>query len=264
MQLGPGSEDIEYVFYVVAETDAASPQGQSAPSNPSKPITILPVAPQTPPVVQDSVAGPRSLNFTLQSPADSGGRPVTEFLARDPSSGDVLGKSLAGTTWIFLQDLDVLPIDLEFAADTVVGRSPWTEVATYTPGAGPPSMPLDVVPKPGDGQVVINFNPPLDDGGSLILSYTAFSSNPSGFNQTLNVGDLTEGEALSITVKNLDNDKKYQFQVFATNAIGDGEPSLLSQTVETGREFTVKEWVAGIAAAVLFLSIIIATGVLIW
>ncbi len=87
--------------------------------------------------------------------------------------------------------------------------------------ASVPGAPRNVEVVPGDGQVIVSWQPPLDDGGAPILEYTA-STNPSC---------TVAAPATRCTVTGLTNDRSYRFTVTATNAEGEGPPSAPSDAV---------------------------------
>ena len=70
----------------------------------------------------------------------------------------------------------------------------------------------------GDGEAVITWTAPTDDGGSVITSYTVTSS-PGDTDCTWTSGPL------SCTVTGLTNGTEYTFFVTATNAFGTSDPS---------------------------------------
>lgn len=91
------------------------------------------------------------------------------------------------------------------------------------PGPGPvPDAPTNVSAVGGNGEATISFDPPENDGGSTIISYTVTSS-PDGITAT--------GAASPITVTELANGETYTFTVVATNAIGDSDPSEPSEPI---------------------------------
>jgi hypothetical protein len=71
-------------------------------------------------------------------------------------------------------------------------------------------------------QASVSFTAPVDNGGSVITSYTV-TSTPGGLTAT--------GSASPILVTGLTNGTSYTFTVHATNAIGDGAESLPSNAV---------------------------------
>ncbi len=81
-----------------------------------------------------------------------------------------------------------------------------------------PSVPLNLTAGPGNGQVNLSWNPPLDDGGLSIRKYRIYRGNTSG-GETL----LTEiGDVNTYTDTDLTNGQTYFYQVSAVNAAGEG------------------------------------------
>ena len=74
----------------------------------------------------------------------------------------------------------------------------------------------------GDGSAVVNFTSPADDGGASISRYTATSS-PGNRSASCN--------ASPCTVTGLTNGQSYRFSVTATNSVGEGPASSLSESV---------------------------------
>ncbi len=76
----------------------------------------------------------------------------------------------------------------------------------------------------GDGQVVVSWDAPDDDGGSAVTGYTV-TSDPEAKTCT------TSGDALTCTVVGLSNGTGYTFTVVATNEAGPSSPSVVSAAV---------------------------------
>ena len=74
----------------------------------------------------------------------------------------------------------------------------------------------------GDGSAVVNFTAPADDGGATISRYTATSS-PGNRSASCS--------ASPCTVTGLTNGQSYRFSVTATNSVGEGPSSNLSDSV---------------------------------
>ena len=179
------------------------------------------VAPGAPTV---GTASPSFLAATVAftPPASDGGSPITLYTATS-TPGGIQGTGTAS------------PI-------TVTGLTAGTAYtfkvrATNSVGTGPASAssnsvtPVsDVVPAAPtigtasalNGQARVAFTAPAPNGGSPILSYTA-TSTPGGITAT--------GTASPITVKGLTNGTAYRFTVTATNAVGTGPASALSNSV---------------------------------
>ena len=82
-----------------------------------------------------------------------------------------------------------------------------------------PGAPADVTAAAGNGEAVVSFAAPADNGGSPITGYTVTSS-PGNI--------ITTGAAASITVTGLTNWTAYTFTVQAVNAAGTGPASAAS------------------------------------
>lgn len=77
----------------------------------------------------------------------------------------------------------------------------------------------------GDGQAVVSFVAPADDGGDAITGYTV-TSTPGSVTGT--------GATSPITVTGLANGKAYTFTAHATNGQGDSSESDPSNSVTCG------------------------------
>ena len=85
-----------------------------------------------------------------------------------------------------------------------------------------PDAPIIGTATAGNGEAVITFTPPLNNGGSAITSYTVTSSS-GGFTGT--------GGSSPIIVTGLTNGTTYTFTVTATNAAGTSVASATSNSV---------------------------------
>ena len=91
----------------------------------------------------------------------------------------------------------------------------------------PPGIPSSISVTPGDGTAVVSWVEP-DDGGATISGYTVTAS-PGGATTTV------PGVARSATVTGLTNGVAYRFTVTATNRLGTGPPSAVSNAVTPAR-----------------------------
>lgn len=99
-----------------------------------------------------------------------------------------------------------------------------------------PGAPAGVTAVAGDASASVSWTAPADNGGSAVTSYTV-TSTPGGFTCTRAVPPL------SCTVSGLANGQAYTFRVTATNVIGTGPASAVSNSVtpqapSTGDLFT--------------------------
>ncbi len=87
---------------------------------------------------------------------------------------------------------------------------------SFTITAVAPGAPIIAGVTPGNGQLSVAFSPPVSNGGSAIISYTA-TCNPGAFTAT--------GPMSAIAVVGLANGTPYTCSVIATNGIGPGPAS---------------------------------------
>ncbi len=87
-----------------------------------------------------------------------------------------------------------------------------------------PGIPTSVSVSAGDASVVVEWQPPDDDGGVTVSGYTVIAI-PGGATVTV------PGVARSATVMGLTNGAAYRFTVTASNRLGIGRPSAVSDAV---------------------------------
>lgn len=85
-----------------------------------------------------------------------------------------------------------------------------------------PDPPTNIVAVADNGQATITFTPPSNDGGSTILYYTVLSTPGS---------IVAYSDASPITILGLSNGTSYTFTMTATNAVGESDPSDISNSV---------------------------------
>jgi len=138
-----------------------------------------------------------------------------------PNVPVVLDPGTAGSLGMLLDEPNGLAFDgagdlfvANFYSNTV------TVIATETV----PGPPTDVNAVPGDGQVLVSWNAPLDTGGLVITGYTA-TAFPGGASCT--------STTTSCVITGLTNGDTYSITVTATNAVGTSDPSdAVSVTIE--------------------------------
>jgi uncharacterized repeat protein (TIGR03803 family) len=108
-----------------------------------------------------------------------------------------------------------------------IGNGRGTIYRLCPPGGGSaqvPDAPTAVSAIPGNGQALVSWATPANDGGAVILSYTAIAT-PSGKTCTASAPNL------SCTVTGLTNGVAYTFTARASNALGASLASTPSQPV---------------------------------
>ena len=96
-----------------------------------------------------------------------------------------------------------------------------------------PGAPRNLTAVVGDGQVVLSWDAPEDDGGAAITDY---EYRINGTNPWISIGSTET----TYTVTGLDNGAEYTFQVRAVNRIGTGRvPNQAEATPEAPEVFTL-------------------------
>jgi hypothetical protein len=197
--------------------------GTSAPSAPSKSFTpaAVPGAPAT--VTAAPLVNGARITW---SAAATNGTPIKSYSVTDGAghgcsttgalSCDV-GSLLSTSTYTFTVT----------ATNSVGPGLPGTS-NPVTPLAAPiaPGAPTSLVATRGNTQVVLDWAPPLSDGGSPITSYTVTVS-PSGSCTPATPTSTT------CTATGLTNGQPYTFMVHASNAVGPGPDASTSATPAT-------------------------------
>ena len=209
----------------------------------SPPSATIPGAPAS--IAADP--GDSEAVITWTAPTDDGGAVITSYTVTSspgdryctwtsgPLSCTVTGLT-NGTEYTFI-----------VTATNAAGEGPATSGIQGTP-ASRPGAPASIAADLGDGEAVITWTAPTDDGGSVITSYTVTSS-PGDIDCTWTSGPL------NCTVTGLTNGTEYTFFVTATNAFGTSDPSSTesgtplsppsvprSMSVETGVDTITLVW----------------------
>ena len=208
-------------------------------------------------VVFEATSGQTKLTRTASDAEDAG-------KASGWSIGDKRHVKSGTGSWTQSTNSDVLKIAIEGAAKTAVRTPPPGQVPQQPPGQpGPgetepapepvkktvPGAPRDLSAVGGDGQAVLSWSPPEDDGGAPITDY---EYRIEGKGDWISIGS----SETSHTVSGLKNGAEYIFQVRAVNEIGAGGASRRS-TAEVGAvlEFTHFANGDGIASDLVFVNV---------
>ncbi len=168
------------------------------------------------------------VNLEWVAPTDDGGSPVIDYLVE---------YSIDGTFWFLIIDFvdpattTALTIDdlingqeyfFRVLAVNAIGNSLPSGFVGTVP-AGPPDAPTGLITTPGNSQVSLVWNAPLDDGGAPLLDYLVEYSADSG--TTWITFDFTGGLTTTTTIAGLTNGVDYSFRVSTINEVGAGDSS---------------------------------------
>lgn len=192
------------------------------------PNVIAPVRPGSPSQVV-AAAGRGQITVSWTAPTNDGGAPLTGYeVTATPVGSTTPALTLSPAADTATGTLDGLQNGTSYvvavAATNGVGPSVPTTAANPVTPQTVPGQPIIGAVKRGDTAATVNWQPPVDDGGSAITSYTVTAS-PGGRQATV------PGNATTATVKGLTNGNYYTFQVVATNDVGNSPASYRSASV---------------------------------
>ncbi len=205
---------VAYRFTVTA-TNLYGTGLPSAPSN-----SVIPATVPDAPIIGTATAGTGQATITFTPPASNGGHPITLYTVLSSPGG----LSATGTTSPLTVTGLTNNISYSFtvAATNDVGTSlPSLASNSVIPVPMLPGAPTAAIAVPGNTQATISFTAPTTGGGG-VTSYT-LTSSPGGFTAT--------GATSPIIVTGLSNGTAYTFTVTATNALGEGPPSIPSNII---------------------------------
>lgn len=113
-------------------------------------------------------------------------------------------------------------------AVNATGPGAESEPVTATPAATVPGPPLNLSLAPGDGHMMLRWEPPADDGGLPVTGYQYSQKEEGGsFGELILMENSASGEKndASYAVTGLKNGTLYSFRMCAENAAGPGDLS---------------------------------------
>ena len=110
-----------------------------------------------------------------------------------------------------------------FEVRAVNSAGPGAPARTAATPLGMPSVPESLTATGGDGEVVLEWSAPADDGGSPVTGYGYRYAAGQAVPEDVTWRDA--GTELTATVSGLENETRYAFEVRARNRVGPGETS---------------------------------------
>ncbi len=212
-----------YTFSVVA-TNLAGSSLASAPSVPTIPFTSpgaatgLTVSP-----------GDSAVTVTWSAPLSTGGFPITGYTVTASPGGRTCATNGVVTTCTVLGLTNGQAYTFLVTSTTGHGSPAVSPSSASTTPYTSPGPPTAVVGQAADGQVVVSWTPPADDGGNAISSYTATAW--SSLNVSVGTCTTPDGSTTGCTISGLTNGVTYTVTVVATNLAGTSGPSTASTSI---------------------------------
>ena len=204
-------------YYVVTAINAIGE------GNFSLEVSAVPVDRPSQPLNLVAVGGDGEVVLTWDPPTTDNGTPVTNYYVyRSVSPGpevllDNIGNVLTYTdTAVTNGQLYIYRV----SAKNMAGEGSKSNYANATP-IGLPGPPISLGAVTGDGQVVLTWNPPTNDGGAPITNYIVYRGTTPGIVFPI----ITLGIVLNYTDMGLANGQTYYYQVAAVNIKGAGQKS---------------------------------------
>ena len=204
----------EYTVRVIATRTGATDGPPSAEVK-GTPFTT-PGAPQH----LSGVPGDEQVMLTWDAPSSDGGSAILRYEYAIDDSG----------TWIDAGlDLEETVPGLTngqqyaFEVRAVNSAGPGAPARTAATPLGMPSVPESLTATGGDGEVVLEWTEPADDGGSPVTGYGYRYAAGQAVPEDVTWRDA--GTELTATVSGLENETRYTFEVRARNRVGPGETS---------------------------------------
>jgi FtsP/CotA-like multicopper oxidase with cupredoxin domain len=221
------------------------------------------------PVIGMATAGDAGATVEFTPPALNGGNAITIYTVTASTMGMMASPALNGGNAIAIHTVTASPMGmmasgtgspitvmgltngmkytLTVTATNVNGESlpsaSFNAVIPRIPGVTTPNAPTGITAVAGVGQAIVSFKAPAIDGGNPISFYTV-TSLPGGridtgtdspiFITGLTDGRIATGAGSPIVITGLTDGTSYQFTVSATNGMGVGLPSDLSNAVVPG------------------------------
>ena len=164
--------------------------------------------------------GDAQVTLTWDAPSSDGGSAILRYEYAIDDSG----------TWIDAGlDLEETVPGLTngqqyaFEVRAVNSAGPGAPARTAATPLGMPSVPESLTATGGDGEVVLEWTEPADDGGSPVTGYGYRYAAGQAVPEDVTWRDA--GTELTATVSGLENETRYTFEVRARNRVGPGETS---------------------------------------
>ena len=214
--------DLTNVQQYAFEVRAVNSAGPGAPARTAATPLGMPSVPES----LTATGGDGEVVLEWSAPADDGGAPVTGYEYRFAAGTAVPGDTPWQSAGLDLEwTVTGLTNGQQYAFEVraVNSAGPGAPARTAATPLGMPSVPESLTATGGDGEVVLEWTEPADDGGSPVTGYGYRYAAGQAVPEDVTWRDA--GTELTATVSGLENETRYAFEVRARNRVGPGETS---------------------------------------
>ncbi len=181
--------------------------------------SAIPATTPSAPMITSAVAGNAQIVLGWNAPSSDGGSAITGYkLYRGTTSG---GESpIASIGALAYADTNLTNGQAYYykvRAINVMGEGALSEEVSATP-VTLPTAPNGLAASSGNGQIVLSWSVPANNGGSSVTAYKVYRGTSSGGETLL----TTLGNVLTYTNTGLTNGQTYYYKVSAVNGVGEG------------------------------------------
>jgi len=207
-----------YDFAVAAHNSAGV--GTMSPvvsATPKAPLAL--VMPPSAPTALTATPGDGQASLSWNAPADNGGAAIDHYVVYQDGSSVA---TVTGTSATVSGLMNGIPYSFTVAAHNSAAIGEVSEAVVVTPSATAtvPGAPTELNATGGDGQVMLSWNPPANNGGRAVTGYLIhWGTDPSSSDgpiSTTGTSYLHEG---------LENGQVLYYWVSAVNEVGEGDTS---------------------------------------
>lgn len=207
---------VRYYYQVTAK----SAIGDGPPSNE---VSATPATTPDPPEDVRALAGDARITIQWSGPGFNGGAPVTNYrIYRGTTSGGTSLYKTVGAVDSYSDEGLTNGVTYYYVVSAVnrVGEGTLSNEVSAQPTAGPtvPNAPRSLVTTSGNGYNILNWQTPIQDGGTPVLNYTVYR----GFAADRLTVLVRGGTAHSLWDGGLMNGMTYYYAVSAVNSVGEG------------------------------------------
>ncbi len=179
-------------------------------------------------------AGNEQVSLTWSAPTSSGTSEITDYIVEYKESSStvwsVFSENVASSTNATITGLNNL-IEYDFRVFSVnsIGTGYHSSVVTSTPISTVANQPTNLIAVPGDGQVSLSWNSPIENGSAIIDYVVEYKKGLENYTSFLD----EISSSTSTVVTNLTNGLLYTFRVSALNSLGTSSPSIVTTGLPT-------------------------------